>query len=300
MLSNTVCRQARLSKDPRFDGLFFTAVKTTKIYCRTICPAVTPKESNVTYYASAIEASIAGYRPCLRCRPDSAPGSPAWKGVDTSLERALRLIGEGELQLGSLQTLANRLGISDRYLRSLFQQHLGVSPKSYALYQQCLFAKQLLHQTPMPINQIALASGFNSVRRFNDCFRSMLQLTPSELRKKNIKKGSPLILQLYFRPPYDWSYVSQFLQARAIEGLEWCNDLSYGRTIHLESCRGQFTATYKGNENRFDVAVELDDLSYLKPVMNNIRRILDLDVDIQSVDQHLKLALGESIKLSEP
>jgi len=171
MLNAEVCKKARLSRDARFDGKFFTAVKTTGIYCRPICPATSPKEENVTYFPSAIEAANAGYRPCLRCRPDSAPGSPAWKGIDTTLERAIRLINEGALQGGSLQTLAERLGISDRYLRHLFDKHLGVSPKRYALYQQCLFAKQLLHQTKLPITQIALASGLNSVRRFNDCFK---------------------------------------------------------------------------------------------------------------------------------
>ncbi|MGH1439173.1 MAG: DNA-3-methyladenine glycosylase 2 family protein [Cellvibrionaceae bacterium] len=314
MLSDTVCQQARLSRDPRFDGRFFIAVKTTRIYCRTICPAVAPKESNVVYYASAIEAANAGYRPCLRCRPDSAPNSPAWKGSSTTLERALRLIDDGELQSGSLSSLANRLGVSDRYLRSLFKQHLGVSPKSYALYQQCLFAKQLLHQTTLPITQVALASGFNSVRRFNDCFRSALQLTPTELRRAgkanksghskgnsngNNKARSSLKLKLYFRPPYDWTYVSQFLQRRAIDGLEWCGKNHYGRMIRWGDCEGQFTATYMGDKNRFDVEIELNELRSVKQLVNNIRRILDLDADIDAVDRHLQAQVGDSLRLSK-
>jgi len=318
MLSHTVCHQARLSRDPRFDGRFFIAVKTTRIYCRTICPAVAPKESNVVYYASAIEAASAGYRPCLRCRPDSAPNSPAWKGVSTTLERALRLIDEGELKSCSLSSLADHLGISDRYLRSLFKQHLGVSPKTYALYQQCLFAKQLLHQTTLPITQVALASGFNSVRRFNDSFRSTLQLTPTELRragkanKSGYSKGdshgnskaknkahSSLILKLYFRPPYDWAYVSQFLQRRAVDGLEWCGKNYYGRTIRWGDCEGQFTATYVGEKNRFDVEIELSDLRPLKQLVNNIRRILDLDADIDAVDRQLQAQVGDSLRLSK-
>lgn len=207
MLNPEICQKARLSRDPRFDGKFFTAVKTTKIYCLPICPATTPKEKNVTYFATAVEAANAGYRPCLRCRPDSAPGSPAWKGVNTTLEKAIKLINDGALQDSSLEELANQLGIGDRYLRQLFKKNLGISPKGYALYQQCLFAKQLLHQTNLPIIQIALASGFNSVRRFNDCFQSQLSLTPSEIRKSGGAKSKALKLQLYYRPPYDWSFI---------------------------------------------------------------------------------------------
>ncbi|MBL4602321.1 MAG: methylphosphotriester-DNA--protein-cysteine methyltransferase family protein, partial [Emcibacteraceae bacterium] len=135
MLDPEICKKARLSRDPRFDGKFFTAVKTTKIYCRSICPVFPPKEENVLYFPSAIEAANFGYRPCMRCRPDSAPGSPAWKGVDATLERVLKLINEGALQEGSLQTLADKLGITDRYLRQLFDKNLGISPKAYALYQ---------------------------------------------------------------------------------------------------------------------------------------------------------------------
>ena len=142
MLSPQICQKARLSRDPRFDGKFFTAVKTTGIYCRSICPATTPREENVLYFSSAVEAANAGYRPCLRCRPDSAPGSPAWKGVNATLDRAIRLIGEGVLQENSLLTLAERLGVSDRYLRQLFKKHLGLSAKAYALYQQCLLDRK--------------------------------------------------------------------------------------------------------------------------------------------------------------
>jgi len=133
MLNAKICQKARLSRDPRFDGKFFTAVKTTGIYCRTICPVFPPKEENVLYLSTAVECANAGFRPCLRCRPDSAPDSPAWKGVSTTLERAISLINEGALQNGSLSLLAERLGISDRYLRQLFKKHIGMSPKAYAL-----------------------------------------------------------------------------------------------------------------------------------------------------------------------
>lgn len=143
------CQRARLSRDPRFDGRFYVAVKTTGIFCRPICPANLPKEENVEYFLNQAQALQAGYRPCLRCRPDSAPSSWAWKGVETTFLRAMKLIDNGELQGQRLSELAVRLGISDRYLRQLFQSHLGMSPKQYAQYHQLMFAKQLLHTSHM-------------------------------------------------------------------------------------------------------------------------------------------------------
>ena len=288
MLNIEICQKARLSRDPRFDGKFFTAVKTTGIYCRTICPVFPPKEKNVLYFATAIECANAGFRPCLRCRPDSAPNSPAWKGVNATLDRAIRLIDEGALQQGALPQLAERLGISDRYLRQLFTQHLGIAPKSYVLYQQCLFAKQLLQQTKLPITQVALASGFSSVRRFNDCFISQLKLTPSSMRKSADDSSNSLQLRMCYRPPFDWPYMQTILQARAVQGLEWCNEDSYGRTFSWLGATGSFTAQHCAEHNRFDITIALDELKQLKPVVNNIRRILDLDVDMQAVEQDLQ------------
>ncbi|WDE11555.1 AlkA N-terminal domain-containing protein [Thalassomonas haliotis] len=294
MLNPETCQKARLSRDPRFDGKFFTAVKTTGIYCRTICPVSPPKEENVCYYATAIEAANAGFRPCLRCRPDSAPGSPAWKGVNTTLERAIKLVDEGALQTGDLPGLAERLGISDRYLRELFKKHLGTSPKTYAQYQQCLFAKQLLQQTKLPVTQVALASGFSSIRRFNDCFLSQLKLTPSKMRKSAEETANSLQLKLHYRPPYDWSQMSAFLMARAIPGLEWGSEHSYGRMFEWAGTRGCFTAEHISDAFRFDVTIEVDDVRHLKAIVNNIRRVLDLDVDMQAVEQDLARGCPEN------
>jgi len=287
-LNIDICQKARLSRDPRFDGKFFTAVKTTGIYCRTICPVYPPKEENVEYFATAIEAATAGFRPCLRCRPDSAPGSPAWKGVSTTLNRAIKLIDEGALQDSSLQALAERLGISDRYLRDVFKKHLGTSPKAYALYQQCLFAKQLLHQTKLPITQVALASGFSSIRRFNDCFVSQLNLTPTQMRKSSSEQSNELVVKLYYRPPYDSDFMLNFFKKRSINSLEWGDDKSYGRTFKWYDTHGSFTAKHIQDKNRFDVTIDLSDIKHLKAIVNNIRRILDLDVDMQTVEQNLE------------
>jgi AraC family transcriptional regulator of adaptative response / DNA-3-methyladenine glycosylase II len=285
--SHEVYQKARRSRDPRFDGKFFVAVKTTGIYCRPICPATTPREENVIYFASALEAANEGYRPCLRCRPDSAPHSPAWNGVNTTLDRALKLIDQGALQNQSLDELATRLGVGSRYLRQLFQKSLGVSPKSYESYQKCLFAKKLLHQTQLPITEVAMASGFNSIRRFNDCFRSQLKLSPSQLRKLGKKSTSSIELQLSYRPPYAWEFVRDFFKARLIPGLEWCDEKSYGRHFNWGDLQGSFTAEHIEHGNLFNISIDISDASQLRAVVNNIRRLLDLDVDIQSVDSCL-------------
>lgn len=286
-LDTALCQQARLARDVRFDGKFYIAVKTTGIYCRPICPAPSPKETNVTYYASAFEAAQQGYRPCLRCRPDSAPGSSAWKGVDTTVERALKLIDEGALIEGSVTELAERLGISDRYLRSLFQDKLGTSPKTYALYQQLLFAKQLLHQTAIPITQVAYSSGFNSLRRFNDSFKQHFKLTPNQLRKQASGDVDAIELILNYRPPYRWDLMQQFLKHRLVEGLEWIEGDSYGRSFSWQQANGAFIVTHLPDKHGFSVRLVMDDQSGLLAVTKNIRRILDLDTDISLIEQQL-------------
>ena len=299
MLDAKICQKARLSRDPRFDGKFFTAVKTTGIYCRSICPVFPPKEENVLYIATAVECAQAGFRPCLRCRPDSAPNSPAWKGVSTTLERAISLINEGALQYSSLSLLAERLGISDRYLRQLFKKHIGMPPKAYALYQQCLFAKQLLHQTNLPITQVALASGFSSVRRFNDCFQSQLKITPTQLRKSDNSAANFLTLTLYYRPPFNWSHMQALLSNRAISKLEWCDENSYGRTFNWFNCVGNFTAKHQESIHAFEVCIELDNIKYLKAIIANIRRLLDLDVDMQVVENEIKACFPNDFLINE-
>lgn len=287
------CRRARLARDPRFDGQFFTAVKTTGIYCRPICPAPTAKEGNVTYFDNAIAAANQGYRPCLRCRPDSAPASFAWKGTDTTVERALRLIDDGALIDGTVAELSDQLGIGPRYLNKLLQARLGTSPKQYAQYQQLLFAKSLLQQTRLPVAEVALAAGFGSVRRFNDCFVHALQLTPSELRRRSGGSASAgLSLFLSYRPPYDWEALRDFLYSRLIPDLEWCDSDHYGRTFQWPSAdggalRGRFTARHRPQRCGFHVTLELDRPGPLLPIVRNIRRLLDLDADIARIDEQL-------------
>lgn len=293
MLDTSVCQQARLSRDRRFDGLFFIGVKTTGVYCRPVCPVRQPHERNVCYFPSAVAAANAGFRPCLRCRPDSAPGSPAWLGTHATVRRALRLIRDGALQQGDLPALAGRLGVTDRYLRQLFERDLGLSPKRYALYQQGLFAKQLLHQTRLPITDIALASGFNSLRRFNDCFKQLFQLAPRDVRKFQGELNTGGIqLFLAYRPPFLWSLMQRFLASRLIEGMEWCDAESYGRSFRIGPAQGRFTARHDAARSGFAVNLEIDDLQYLAQAVQNIRRVLDLDADIGRIEEAIGTTLG--------
>jgi AraC family transcriptional regulator, regulatory protein of adaptative response / DNA-3-methyladenine glycosylase II len=308
-LSANICQKARIARDARFDGRFFVAVKTTGIFCRPICPAVTPKEGNVEYYMQAIQAARAGFRPCLRCRPDSAPDSCAWKGTDTTVNRAVKLIDAGALSSGSLDTLAERLGITSRYLRKLFTERLGTSPKAYALFQQVMFAKQLLHETALPITEVACTAGFNSVRRFNDAFQRQLNLKPSDIRRHSKKTASQLQLTLAYRPPLDWQAMLDFWRMRAIDRLEWVEEHRYGRSyrllinsdVNLQSSPSQAPEYVEGyfevspclnkntaSKNALTVTITIDRPAYLRFVVNHIRKILDLDTDIDTIERDLK------------
>ncbi|TCS43674.1 AlkA N-terminal domain-containing protein [Reinekea marinisedimentorum] len=280
------CQAARLARDPRFDGRFFTAVKTTGIFCRPVCPAVAPKETNVEYFANATQALQAGYRPCLRCRPESAPGSRAWLGTTTSFRRAVQLIDEGALQEQSLPDLAERLGMTDRHLRNLFRQQMGLSPKAYATLSQLLFAKQLLHNSNLSISNIAFAAGFNSVRRFNDAFHKHLKLTPSAVRDQPSVSASANKLVLTLKEPFNWQQMLTFYRLRAIDKVESVSDQSYGRNFRLNGSDGWFNAT-QAAANKLEIEFTLSDIRQLKSVVANIRRMFDLDADTQQIEEQL-------------
>lgn len=226
LLDPGLCQQARRSRDRRFDGRFFIAVRTTGIYCRPVCPAPSPKESNVTYYPSASSAEEAGFRPCLRCRPETAPGTSPWLGTAPTVSRALRLIEAGALDSGSLEALADRLGVSSRHLRRLFLEHLGASPVRVAQTQRLQFAKRLIDETTLPLTDVAYAAGFGSVRRFHAVVQALYGRSPSALRQLH-RPGSAL--RLAVREPYDWDRLLAFLRARAIPGLEEVDDQQYRR-----------------------------------------------------------------------
>lgn len=286
MLTPDTCHKARMTRDARFDGLFFTAVKSTGIYCRPICPAKAPAEHQVCYYPSAAAASAAGYRPCLRCRPDSAPGCAAWQGTNTTLQRAIRLIDEGGLQQQTQQQLAGRLGISERYLRKLFQQQLGMAPKQYALAQQVLFAKKLLHETALPVSAIAFHAGFNSIRRFNDAFKQQLKLSPLAIRRQTKTTADVLQLTLSYRPPLAWQQMLDFWRNRTLDGIDWVDEQRYGRSFYFMRQPGWFEVT-PGNDNQLQLALHWRGEQGLFSLIKQLRRLLDLDANMQPIEQQL-------------
>lgn len=206
MLDADRCYAALRQRDPSADGLFFVAVRSTRIYCRPICPARLPLRRNVTFYATAAAAHAAGFRPCLRCRPESAPGSPAWIGSLASINRALHLIEDGVLAENSVEALSARLGMTARHLRRLFEQHVGVGPLAIEQTRRVNLAKKLLHETRLPLTDIAFAAGFGSVRRFNEVFLAMFDRPPSALRRASgaFDTGEPLVISITYRPPLDW------------------------------------------------------------------------------------------------
>lgn len=211
------CNEARLRRDPAFDGVFFVAVRTTAIYCRPVCPARQPLTRNVRFYPSAAAAEQAGYRPCLRCRPETAPFCPAWKGTKTTVERALRLIEQGALDTGGVEGLAGRLGVGPRHLSRLFRQHIAASPVQIAKTLRIQRAKRLLDETTLSMAEIACQSGFRSVRRFNADFLTLYGRPPSALRRKGraAEKTEAAVLGAYSGPDQDAS------RSRDGESREW-------------------------------------------------------------------------------
>lgn len=241
-LDASVCDRARLARDARFDGQFFIAVRSTGIYCRPICPSPTARRENVRFFESAEEAVAAGYRPCLRCRPETAPGTPAWNGTSTTVTRALRLIASGEIPERRIGALSERLGVSARHLSRLFQRHLGASPIAVAKTWRLHFAKELISDTGLPMFRVAAASGFRSVRRFNYSIRAAYGRSPSELRRLRpvpLPAGADeYVFQLPYRSPCDWETRLEQLAGRAIPGVEEVAAGAYRRSFTLGDRHG--------------------------------------------------------------
>ena len=283
-LDSDALDRARISRDPRFDGKFFIGVKTTGIYCRPICPSRTSKSQNVCYYATAAAAQEAGFRPCLRCRPEAAPGTPAWLGTSAVVRRALRLIDEGILDNSSVDDLANKLGLGSRHLRRLFLQHVGASPISFAQTRRLHFAKRLLDETNLAVTEIALAAGFGSVRRFNAAFRQTYGRAPSELRKHlpadaSWEIGDEVILKLTFRPPYDWNQVTAFLSAHAIAGVEHVDEHGYCRTLRTDNGFSIIRVQPLDGENALELRVRGAVPATLFLISSAARRVFDTSAD---------------------
>lgn len=288
-LDRDACYRAVLARDARFDGRFFTCVRTTGIYCRPTCPARPPKLANVVFLPSAAAAQEAGYRPCLRCRPETTPELGAWHGSSASVRRALALIAEGALDGGSVDQLAGRVGIGERQLRRLFQQHLGASPNAVAQNRRTLFAKQLITDTSLPMAEIALAAGFGSIRRFNATFQQLYGRPPSRLRRaRGGAMGEAVVLRLGYRPPYDWAGIAGFLGARAIPGVELVRDGSYARSITLGGASGSISVRpAPRGEAALIATIRFPDLAALPAIVARIRRIFDLGANPALIGEHL-------------
>ena len=300
---------ARCSRDARFDGRFFVAVKTTGIFCRPICPAKLPKEENVAYYSLAAQAMSDGFRPCLRCRPDSAPQSPAWEGIDTTVRRALSLLSEIPAQ--PISHIASRLGISERYANKLLTDAIGLSPKQFQTMQQALFAKQLIQQTTLPLLDVAISCGFSSQRQLQRVVQQYCKTSPSGLRRTSKKTsqehvqelGQNIRLFLSYRPPYDWPYVRGFLAGRAVAAMELVTESSYQRWFEFEGVKGHFCAIHNARKGGFEVAITLSDLTPLYRVIENIKAMLDLKADPMLIERGLlnagliKAQLVEGLRL---
>jgi AraC family transcriptional regulator, regulatory protein of adaptative response / DNA-3-methyladenine glycosylase II len=292
MLDPSICWQAIYSRDPRFDGRFFAGATTTGLYCRNVCPVPFAKPKNILLFACAAAAEAAGFRPCKRCQPQAAPGTPAWLGTSAVVNRAFRLILEGALNEGTVEGLAGRLGLGSRQLRRLFVQHLGASPLKIATTHRVHLARKLIDESRLPMTQIAFCSGFKSIREFNHALRSSTGQSPSELRRATYRPTTPvrrggLELRLPYRRPYDWANLIAFLQHRAIPGVEVVTGSSYQRTIEVAGVPGFLTVSPDDAGSRLIVHLETSSYQGLAQTVERIRRIFDLGADPVQIASHL-------------
>ena len=311
--------QAAVSKDPRFDGVFFIAVTSTGIYCRPSCPAITPKRQNMRFYRSAAAAQEAGFRACKRCRPDASPGSPEWNIRADLVGRAMRLIADGVVDRDGVEGLASRLGYEQRQVRRLVTVELGAGPLAIARAQRAQTARILIESTALPLSELAFAAGFASIRQFNATIREVFAVTPTELRARTAGPGgrppgtprswgdpsprtslgrdpspqTPLGLRLAYRAPIDAERMLGFLAARAIPGVESVQDGRYRRTIQLPNGAGILSlgplvpsAAQRG-PGFVDCELQLEDLRDLTAAVQRCRRLLDLDADPEAVTGYL-------------
>ncbi len=277
------CEQARLARDARFDGLFFTAVRSTGIYCRPVCPAPPPRRHNVNYFPSAAAATAAGYRPCLRCRPELSPDD-ANLLQDHTLHRALTLLNEGILQEQPAAALAAAMGLSARQLQRLFVARLGATPAQLHATRRLLLAKQLLTETALPVTQVALAAGFNSLRRFNSAFVAGCGMPPGALRRQHGKiEGGEPVLRLAYRPPLDFSTMLAFLRRRSLPGIEQISEDSYQRVIVSNGSASLIRVTADPRRPELRLQLGTTDPRAIPAIVARVRRVFDLDADLSIV-----------------
>jgi AraC family transcriptional regulator, regulatory protein of adaptative response / DNA-3-methyladenine glycosylase II len=303
MLSDDQCYQAILSRDRRFDGAFFVGVSSTGIYCRSICTAKKPRRDNCTFYRSAAAAEQAGYRPCLRCRPELAPGQAQIDGVGRLAAAAASQIEDGALTTRSLGELAISLGVSDRHLRRVIQQEFGVSPIQLAQTQRLLLAKRLLTDSDLSIADVAFASGFSSVRRLNTLFQTRYHLNPTQLRKMQHLPQDIIRCELGYRPPFDWQALLGFLQGREITGVESISlqersasaepllgrnaNSCYHRTVEINGMQGWIRVSPIPNQSKLQVELSASLIAAILPILKRVKALFDLAAEPTIITEHL-------------
>lgn len=270
--------QAMLTRDYRFDGKFFVGVKTTGIYCRPICPA-RPKRENVEFFANRLLAEKAGYRPCLRCRPEAAPLSPAWMGKSAIVNRALKMIHNNETIEFDEDRFAEIFGVSARHLRRVFVDEIGKTPKQIAIENRLNLARKLVVETTLPMAHIALASGFQSIRRFNDAFKERFSRAPSELRRKTDSGASSLVMKLPYRPPFDFDRLLEFYRKHSIGRLEEFTGAEYIRHLKVKNAEGSVRVSNLPEEHALRLEIEFPDVRTIHSLIARVRRMFDLDSD---------------------
>ncbi|PKQ04322.1 MAG: 3-methyladenine DNA glycosylase 2 [Alphaproteobacteria bacterium HGW-Alphaproteobacteria-11] len=288
-LDPDLCYRAIMAKDARFDGRFFVCVRTTGIYCRPVCPAQVPRRENCRFVPSAAAAEALGFRSCLRCRPEAAPGTPAWAGTAASVSRALRLIEDGALDEGKLDDLAARLGMGERQLRRLFLAHVGAGPQAVAANRRLLTAKQLITDTGLPLAQVAHAAGYRSLRRFNDAIRQAYGVAPGEIRRASeTAAGGAIRLRLGYRPPFDFERVLAYLGGRAIPGVEQVTAARYARSFRLDGVSGVLSVAPAQKGHALEARIEIAGAEKgaglpMRRIAARLRRLFDLDAEPSAI-----------------
>lgn len=281
-LDPDICYHAVTSRDPRFDGRFFVGVTSTRIYCRPICRVKIPMQKNCRFYRSAAAAEAAGFRPCLRCRPELAPGNASVDANARLAQAAVHLMENEALNGGGIAQLASRLGVTDRHLRRVFESEFGVPPIAFLQTQRLLLAKHLLVDTRLPVTEVALASGFHSVRRFNALLKERYRCTPRRLRVATAQFDRPdaLLFKLAYRPPYDWAAMVRFLADRAIEGVEVVEENHYRRSVRLlhsgKQHQGWIDITPALRGSAFKVNISTSLAKVIPVILSRVRQFMDL------------------------
>jgi AraC family transcriptional regulator of adaptative response / DNA-3-methyladenine glycosylase II len=286
---------ALTARDPRFDGVFFVGVTSTDVYCRPICPAKTPKRANCRFFDTPQEAEQAGFRPCLRCRPELAPGSAPVDDAQRIAQLIVQGLEEGRFdEKAGLEEIADQFELSSRQIRRIVRNELGVPPIQLLLTRRLLLAKQLLTETALPITEVAFASGFSSLRRFNDAFNRRYGMPPTRLRRKATEGAAVSIgrqtstLQLSYRPPYDWKGVLAFLAARALKGVEHVTDSSYARTVQLGQAKGWIRVTQSSKRHALLVEFTHSLTPVLPVLLSRVRALFDLNARPDVIAKHLR------------